>query len=96
MSTYWSYDGSLTTPPCTEGLKWSVIKQVQPISDAQLVRFTARMADNQAFAGGKGNNRVVQPLNARELFIAADVPVESGSVSLFAGAAMAVVAAMAF
>ena len=34
MSQYWSYDGSLTTPPCTEGLKWSVIKQVQPISKA--------------------------------------------------------------
>ena len=96
MSTYWSYDGSLTTPPCTEGLKWSVIKQVQPISDAQLTRFTQRMADNNAFAGGNGNNRVVQPLNARELFIAADVPVESGSTSLFAGAAMAVVAALAF
>ena len=96
MSSYWSYDGSLTTPPCTEGLKWSVIQQVQPISDAQLARFTERMADNNAFAGGKGNNRVVQPLNDREVFFAANVPVESGSASLFAGAAMAVVVAMAF
>ncbi len=32
MTDYWSYDGSFTTPPCTEGLKWSVIKQVQSIS----------------------------------------------------------------
>lgn len=26
MSSFWSYDGSLTTPPCTEGIKWSVLK----------------------------------------------------------------------
>jgi len=32
MTDYWSYDGSLTVPPCTEGIKWSVIKSVQPIS----------------------------------------------------------------
>ena len=38
MTDYWSYDGSLTVPPCTEGIKWSVIKSVQPISEAQLNR----------------------------------------------------------
>lgn len=59
MSEYWSYDGSLTTPPCTEGLKWSVIKQVQPISKAQLKAFTDRLAGDSSFAGGNGNNRVV-------------------------------------
>lgn len=32
LDNFWSYDGSLTTPPCTEGIKWSVLKQVQPIS----------------------------------------------------------------
>lgn len=36
FSQYWNYRGSLTTPPCTEGIKWAVLKQVQPISDAQL------------------------------------------------------------
>jgi len=35
-SEFWSYDGSLTTPPCTEGIKWSVLKTVQPISDRQI------------------------------------------------------------
>lgn len=33
MEDFWSYDGSLTTPPCTEGVKWSVMKQVQPMSN---------------------------------------------------------------
>ena len=32
MTDYWSYDGSLTMPPCTQGIKWSVIKSVQSIS----------------------------------------------------------------
>ena len=32
LSKYWSFDGSLTTPPCTEGIKWNVIDDVQPIS----------------------------------------------------------------
>jgi carbonic anhydrase len=36
FSEYWNYPGSLTTPPCTEGVKWTVIKDVQPISDEQL------------------------------------------------------------
>lgn len=40
MVDFWQYKGSLTTPPCTEGIRWNVVKQVQPISKAQLAKFT--------------------------------------------------------
>ena len=32
FSSYWNYEGSLTTPPCQEGIKWTVIHDVQSIS----------------------------------------------------------------
>ena len=87
MSQYWNYPGSLTTPPCTEGILWNVMKNVQPISDAQLERFTKYLADDADFAEGKGNNRVVQNWNDRMVCY-------SGASSLLsAGAAILAVAA---
>ena len=68
FSEYWSYPGSLTVPPCVEGIKWTVIKKPLPISDAQLNAFNAFFSDNENFAGGLGNNRLIQPLKARTLY----------------------------
>ncbi|KAI8929161.1 alpha carbonic anhydrase [Entophlyctis helioformis] len=45
-SPFWSYDGSLTTPPCAEGVKWSVLDKTLPISVAQLKAFTDAMPFN--------------------------------------------------
>ena len=73
FSEYWNYPGSLTTPPCTEGIKWTVIKDVQPISDAQLERFTALWADLPEWAAGMGNNRMVQDLGDRVLYFEGDL-----------------------
>lgn len=36
---YYAYDGSLTTPPCTEGVKWHVLTQPIQVSRAQIGRF---------------------------------------------------------
>ena len=37
---YWTYTGSLTAPPCTEGVKWFVFEDVLSISRSQLRAFT--------------------------------------------------------
>ena len=39
---YWTYTGSLTTPPCTTGITWIVMKDPVLASAAQLAAWTAR------------------------------------------------------
>ena len=52
----WKYDGSLTTPPCSEGVNWNVFMTPITMSAAQMDAFTALYANNY---------RPVQPLNDR-------------------------------
>lgn len=55
---YYRYQGSLTTPPCSEIVTWLVLKQPVSISKAQLARFLAVIGNNA---------RPVQALNQRSL-----------------------------
>lgn len=59
VQTRYRYSGSLTTPPCTEGIDWNVMTDPIEMSQAQLDAFTA------LFEGG--TNRPVQPINDRDL-----------------------------
>ena len=59
----WHYEGSLTTPPCSEGVQWYVRKTPARFSADQITAFTA-VYDH--------NNRPVQPLNERSLYFDAD------------------------
>lgn len=53
---YYRYDGSLTTPPCSEGVAWFVLQSPIELSASQISAFTSVI---------NNNNRPVQPLNTR-------------------------------
>jgi carbonic anhydrase len=55
---YYIFDGSLTTPPCAEGVKWYVLKTPIEASPAQIADFAKLYPDNV---------RPVQPLNGRQI-----------------------------
>jgi carbonic anhydrase len=54
---YYRFDGSLTTPPCTEGVWWLVMKKPVSASREEIERFRQVMHHP--------NNRPLQPVNAR-------------------------------
>ncbi len=55
--SYYRFSGSLTTPPCSEGVRWLMLKKPMTASKAQIEQFAKLM--------GHPNNRPVQPLGAR-------------------------------
>ncbi len=57
---FYFYDGSLTTPPCTEGVRWIVMQQIDTVSEGQV-------RELQKLSAGP-NNRPVQSLGERRVF----------------------------
>ncbi len=55
-TAYYHYQGSLTTPPCTEGVSWLVLAEPQTISEQQRDQWQRRFVDNARYR---------QPLNGR-------------------------------
>ncbi|HSX49552.1 MAG TPA: carbonic anhydrase [Cellvibrio sp.] len=56
---YYRFDGSLTTPPCTEGVRWLVMKNSVSVSKKQVSAFSNVIHH--------ANNRPIQPINARTI-----------------------------
>lgn len=59
-SPYYHYTGSLTTPPCTEGVNWIVFKTPLEMSTEQIKKFSKIY---------QLNARPVQPLNQRRIVL---------------------------
>jgi carbonic anhydrase len=55
---YHVFDGSLTIPPCSEGVKWYILRTPIEASPSQIAAFAKLYPDNA---------RPVQPLNGREV-----------------------------
>ena len=60
VRTYYRYDGSFTTPPCTESVNWFVMNTPVELSTAQIDAFKEIYSNNY---------RPVQPLNDRKFIV---------------------------
>jgi carbonic anhydrase len=58
--SFYSYNGSLTTPPCTEGVNWIIYKQPIVVSLEEVLKLKENMPIN--------NYRNEQPINSREIY----------------------------
>ena len=59
-TAWYRYDGSLTEPPCSEGVRWLVAAEPLQVDEAQLEQMKAVVRDN---------HRPIQPANGRPVFI---------------------------
>jgi len=64
---YYTYSGSLTTPPCTEGVRWFVLQEPVHVSAVAVERLHELIAQFPAYGGFPDNNRPVRPLNGRTI-----------------------------
>jgi len=66
-NNYYTYPGSLTTPPCSEGVRWFVLKEVVTVSAKSVEKFHAIIGNFPYYGGYENNNRPTQPLNGRKV-----------------------------
>lgn len=69
MTQRWNYQGSLTTPPCTEIVNWNVLTEIQTMTQDQLDTYKAVVTAKNADFANWGNARDVQELGDRTLVI---------------------------
>ena len=64
--TYYTYSGSLTTPPCSEGVRWYVMTEPAYISSTSVTIYQNILQANSRY---KFNNRPIQLLKDRPVLV---------------------------
>ncbi|XP_076149535.1 carbonic anhydrase [Alosa pseudoharengus] len=66
---YWTYDGSLTTPPLLESVTWIVLRQPISVSPAQMAKFRSLQfsGEGESACCMQDNYRPPQPLKGRKV-----------------------------
>jgi carbonic anhydrase len=72
VNSFYAYDGSLTTPGCTQDVRWSVLEDGGGVSHAAVKRFHELIAQFPNYDGYPNNNRPLQPLNGRVIKLRRD------------------------
>ena len=67
LSRYYSYSGSLTTPACSEPVRWIVLKDPVTVSDFSVEELHHLVSLFPGYDGYPDNNRPIQPLNGRQI-----------------------------
>ncbi|GJN03760.1 hypothetical protein PR202_ga21238 [Eleusine coracana subsp. coracana] len=70
-NAYYRYMGSLTTPPCTEGVIWTLVTEVRSVSKRQLQLLREAVHD-----GMEDNARPLQELNNRNISLFKPYPLK--------------------
>ena len=65
LTKYLHYTGSLTTPPCTDGVQWFLLPQMITIDPETVAEMHALVATVPGYGSFPDNNRPVQPLGSR-------------------------------
>jgi carbonic anhydrase len=67
VDRYYTYPGSLTTPGCTEGVRWIVLQDIHVIDEGTVGLLHEFTAGFPGYDGYANNNRPTQPLNGRKI-----------------------------
>ena len=62
--TYYTYEGSLKTPPLSEGVQWVIFEEAQKANFTQILNISKHWASH---LNTVENNREIQPLNGRKI-----------------------------
>lgn len=70
--TFYGYQGSLTTPPCYETVRWHVLTETMTVSEEQMELFRGILESTSFNDSMAPNYRPVQPLNDRTIYRCAE------------------------